>query len=301
MSGAFRPLKPNEISVRIGQVKQGAGFSLLLYKDSRCDMQLLDETVGAMNWKVDFKTAKDMLVACISIWDSEKGQWIAKENSGSESEIESEKGYFSDSMKRAGFCWGIGRELYNTPFIWIKGQPNKNRGAYWVGEIEYDGDSVSFLTILARGDNYQPIEVYRYGRKASATDTIKAVVNNTKKKATAMTATAKKEESTANKQRVEDENDENTRIANESWGDSKESEVITASMEDLQGTSIEVNPPTTQYMVNAIRMGAHTNELYKRWVMERLQEIGKQGAKIQELPTKDIEYIYKEAERRDIL
>lgn len=297
----FRRLKAEEIEVRIGQVKQGAGFSLLLYKDSRCDMAMLDEAVGAMNWKCRFEMVRDTMFCYIAIWDDEKQQWVEKGNAGAKAEMEEIKSEASDALKRASTTWGIGRELYNTPFIWIKGQPNKNRGAYWVGEIEYDGDSVSFLTILARGDNYQPVEVYRYGRKASATDTIKAVVNDTKKKATAMTATAKKEESTANKQRVEDENDENTRIANESWGDSKEPEVITASMEDLQGTSIEVNPPTTQYMVNAIRMGAHTNELYKRWVMERLQEIGKQGAKIQELPIKDIEYIYKEAERRDIL
>ena len=113
----FRDLKADEIDCRIAQVKEN-GLSLLLYKDARVDMDILDETVGNMNWQRSH--SRDNANCTISIWDKEKGQWIDKEDTGTESFSEKEKGLASDSFKRAGFNWGIGRELYTAPFIWIK-------------------------------------------------------------------------------------------------------------------------------------------------------------------------------------
>lgn len=112
----FRPLKANEIDVRIAQVRE-KGLSLLLYKDARCDMNLLDETVGPYNWKKSY--SRDNANCTVSLWDSEKGEWISKEDTGTESFTEKEKGLASDSFKRACFNWGIGRELYTAPFIWV--------------------------------------------------------------------------------------------------------------------------------------------------------------------------------------
>jgi hypothetical protein len=112
----FRALKPKEIDVRISQVKE-KGLSLLLYKDARCDMNILDETVGPYNWKREH--TRDNANCIVSIWDPEKGQWISKEDTGTESFTEKEKGIASDSFKRACFNWGIGRELYTAPFIWV--------------------------------------------------------------------------------------------------------------------------------------------------------------------------------------
>lgn len=112
----FRPLKASEIDVRIAQVKE-KGLSLLLYKDARCDMNLLDETVGPMNWQKEY--LRNNANCKVSIWDNEKGQWISKEDTGAESFTEKEKGLASDSFKRACFNWGIGRELYTAPFIWV--------------------------------------------------------------------------------------------------------------------------------------------------------------------------------------
>lgn len=119
MEYMFRDLKANEIDVRIAQAKQN-GLSLLLYKDARVDMDILDETVGAMNWQR--KHIRDNANCIIEIWDKEKGQWISKEDTGTESFSQAEKGLASDSFKRAGFNWGIGRELYTSPFIWIKAE-----------------------------------------------------------------------------------------------------------------------------------------------------------------------------------
>lgn len=120
----FRALKASEIDCRIqsiGQNKTGAvGTTILLYKDARVDMNILDETVGAMNWQREHSVVNGNLYCTISIWDEVKKQWISKSDVGTESNTEKEKGQASDSFKRAGFNWGIGRELYSAPFVYIQ-------------------------------------------------------------------------------------------------------------------------------------------------------------------------------------
>lgn len=113
---SFRTLKAAEIDCRISTVSQ-KGISLLLYKDARVDQNILDETVGPMNWQRSH--SRDNANCTVSLWDDEKQQWISKEDTGTESNTEKEKGLASDSFKRACFNWGIGRELYTAPFIWI--------------------------------------------------------------------------------------------------------------------------------------------------------------------------------------
>lgn len=118
----FRNLYPNEIEVRVQQCKQN-GCSLLLYKDARCDMAILDETVGAFNWKREHtRDNKNCIVSC---YDEIKMQWVSKEDTGTESNTEQAKGLASDSFKRACFNWGIGRELYTGGFIWVKLDPSE--------------------------------------------------------------------------------------------------------------------------------------------------------------------------------
>lgn len=112
----FRNLYADEIECRINQINE-KGLTLLLYKDARCDMNILDETVGVMNWQR--KHTRDNANCIVSIWDSEKKQWIEKEDTGTESNTEKEKGLASDSFKRASTNWGIGRCLYTAPFIYV--------------------------------------------------------------------------------------------------------------------------------------------------------------------------------------
>ena len=136
----FRTLKEAEIEVRLAQVKQN-GVTLLLYKDARCDMNILDETVGPYNWKREH--TRDNANCIVSIWDEDKKQWISKEDTGTESFTEKEKGLASDSFKRACFNWGIGRELYTAPFIWVTSENctisgNKCYDKFKVEKIAYD-------------------------------------------------------------------------------------------------------------------------------------------------------------------
>lgn len=117
MSGKFRTLRADEIDVRVSQSDPMRGVSLLLYKDARADMTILDETVGAENWQR--RHTRENANCIVSIWDDKKSQWIEKEDTGTESNTEKEKGLASDSFKRACTNWGIGRELYTSPFIWV--------------------------------------------------------------------------------------------------------------------------------------------------------------------------------------
>lgn len=112
----FRPLKADEIDVRISQIDKN-WCTLLLYKDARVDQNILDESVGQMNWQKHY--SRENANCIVSIWDDEKKQWIEKEDTGTESFSEAEKGLASDSFKRACFNWGIGRELYTAPSIFI--------------------------------------------------------------------------------------------------------------------------------------------------------------------------------------
>lgn len=145
----FRKLRADEIDCRAQNIKQN-GLSLLLYKDARCDQNILDETVGAMNWQRHH--SRDNANCIVSIWDSEKNQWVEKEDTGKESRTEKEKGLASDSFKRACFNWGIGRELYTAPFIWIHAddcniKDGKCTDRFRVTKIDYTGDRITALEI----------------------------------------------------------------------------------------------------------------------------------------------------------
>lgn len=153
----FRLLRADEIDVRIGQVGNG-WVTLLLYKDARCDQNILDETVGPMNWQRAH--SRDNANCVVSIWDDEKCMWISKEDTGTESKTEAEKGLASDSFKRACVNWGIGRELYSGPRIFIRGDVEKlKKEQYMVADIGYTGREITRLAIADKSG----VVIYRYG------------------------------------------------------------------------------------------------------------------------------------------
>lgn len=130
----FRTLRADEIEVRPACVKDGYA-TLLLYIDSRAVVDLLNETIGAMNWTMDFYEANGKLVGKMGIWDEDKNMFIYKCDTGSESNIEAEKGLFSDCYKRCLSRFGV-QELYTSPKIRIK--TNDEYMSYYVDEIEYN-------------------------------------------------------------------------------------------------------------------------------------------------------------------
>lgn len=157
----FRSLRADEIDVRVAQFKEGSFVQLLLYKDARCDMNILDEAVGAFNWKREH--TRDNANCIVSIWDDNKQQWISKEDTGTESNTEKEKGLASDSFKRACFNWGIGRELYTTPEIkiFLKSNPDIDRYTkYEVTHLVVENGKITQLridAILNFGKDKKPV------------------------------------------------------------------------------------------------------------------------------------------------
>ena len=172
----FRALQANEIDCRIAMVKK-TGISLLLYKDARVDQNILDETVGPMNWQR--RHTRDNANCIVSIWDTEKSQWIEKEDTGTESYTEKEKGLASDSFKRACFNGGIGRELYTAPFIWISppdcdvketGSKFTCYDSFHVSQIGYDDNrNINFLVICKSKGGKEVFSMGKPAGKASGT------------------------------------------------------------------------------------------------------------------------------------
>lgn len=119
----FRTVKAEEIDVRVASIDK-SWCTLLLYKDARVDQNILDETVGQLNWQRHH--SRENANCIVSIWDEDKKQWVEKEDTGVESFSQAEKGLASDSFKRACFNWGIGRELYTAPSIFVL--PRKDMG-----------------------------------------------------------------------------------------------------------------------------------------------------------------------------
>lgn len=154
----FRELQASEIECRVSTVNEN-GCSLLLYKDARVDQRLLDEHVGPMNWQRKHEIIGGSLYCSVGIYDTDKAEWIWKQDVGTESYTAKEKGQASDSFKRACFNWGIGRELYTAPLIWIdkkyvnivnyKGKYTiDKKERFEVKEIEYEEGAIKNIVIV---------------------------------------------------------------------------------------------------------------------------------------------------------
>lgn len=173
----FRDLTADDIEVRIQGIYSG-GLTLLLYKNARVDMAILDDTVGAENWQREHYECKGNLFCRVGINTNfllghEYGtNWVYKSDCGTESNTEKEKGESSDSFKRACFNWGIGRELYTSPFIWIDesnytNKDGKVKDRFSVEYIEIKDKRIVALTI--RNDTKRCI-VFEYTEKKAKSE-----------------------------------------------------------------------------------------------------------------------------------
>ena len=167
MNLKFRPLGPGEIECRINQIKEGRNGNegkyyavCLLYKDARCDQRVLDEVVGPMNWQRKHEEHNGNLFCSIGIYDQDKKEWVWKEDAGSESSAEAQKGHASDSFKRACFNWGIGRELYTPLFIYFQLNADeiykdnkdnnkvKSNAKFHVKSVATEGETIRHIEIV---------------------------------------------------------------------------------------------------------------------------------------------------------
>lgn len=166
----FRTLNADEIEVRIQQVVEGGGkikAVLLLYKNARVDMDMLDEHFGCFGWQREHTFKEGKNYCKVSVYDRGSQRWICKEDVGIESNTEETKGEASDAFKRACVNFGIGRELYTAPSILLELNPSEAyqagtnkmgktiyRAANWVkfrvGHIAYNAEkrTIEELSII---------------------------------------------------------------------------------------------------------------------------------------------------------
>lgn len=172
----IRLLRADEIECRVSIVKEN-GLSLLLYKDARVDQRILDETFGPFGWQRSHQCIDGNLYCTVSVYDRTTGTWISKQDVGTTGYTEREKSQASDSFKRACFNWGIGRELYSAPFIWIpagkatiRQDKTKDRlycnDRFSVQSIGYDGGrEITSLTIVNDSAHGQTVYESRTGKR----------------------------------------------------------------------------------------------------------------------------------------
>ena len=172
----IRPLRANEIECRISTMN-AKGLTLLLYKDARVDQRILDETFGAFGWKRTHQSIDGNLYCTVEIKDSKTGEWIAKQDVGTTGYAEKEKSQASDSFKRACFNWGIGRELYSAPFIWIPAAKvniqSKNgklvcNDRFYVHYIAYGNDREIISLVIVNGNGELVYELKRFKNAAKS-------------------------------------------------------------------------------------------------------------------------------------
>lgn len=175
----FRDLTAEEIDVRVQSIKvkggSATGAILLLYKNARCDMNILDETVGAENWQRDHYECKGNMYCRVGInvlykTPEAEPRWVWKSDCGVESNTEAQKGEASDSFKRACVNWGIGRELYTSPFIWV---PIELFKAYNTGRKDRNGNP-----IFATNDSFAVEKIHIVDKQIKAVSIINTSVKS---------------------------------------------------------------------------------------------------------------------------
>ena len=123
-----KPLNGDEVEFRLAlKAKNKDGWiTLIPYKTANIDKKRLNEVFGPTNWEREHSGVKGE-ICTLRIRESKEDAWVSKTDIGTESTFEREKGLFSDGLKRAGFCLGIGAELYDYPKIQIQLTPEEKR------------------------------------------------------------------------------------------------------------------------------------------------------------------------------
>jgi hypothetical protein len=152
-----KPLNSDEIEFRVQSINKGQYATILPYKDARADMRRLNDVCTPLGWKREHVNANHNCI--VSLWDASEKHWVSKEDTGTVSNTEAQKGLASDSFKRACFNWGLGIELYDYPVISIrlldnevdmKGQKPKQtynlKLKEWVWVTEFNETKLNFIS-----------------------------------------------------------------------------------------------------------------------------------------------------------
>ena len=180
-----KPLQADEIDFRIQSINKVGYATILAYKDARADMKRLDEVFTPFGWQKKYDLINGNLFCSVGIYNTETKEWIWKQDVGTESMTEKEKGQASDAFKRACFNFGIGRELYEYPIIQVKLKSDefelkdgrvkqtwnlKLRDWTWTSEFNEEGELISLRAV---DNNLDVRYTYPEETKREAPKTIK--------------------------------------------------------------------------------------------------------------------------------
>lgn len=165
----FRSLRADEIECRVQQTT-ARGVMLLLYKDARVDASVLDETVGVFGWQRRHEVINGKEFCSVSVKNPDNGEWVSKQDCGTESSTEKAKGESSDAFKRACFSWGIGRELYTKILIFIECKTEAKNGKFVMID-KYAKFTVSNIETDNRAKKILHLEISdKFGKKVFSWD-----------------------------------------------------------------------------------------------------------------------------------
>lgn len=163
----FPLLTKDDIELRIGQMsKDGTKASLLLYQDARCGMKYLDQVVGATNWSKKYYEVRGLVICSLGIYDEDTKQWVWKDDTGTAGSIEEEKSIISDSFKRCCVCFGLARELYTAPTIWVSIKSKYDK--FFVKSIDYNNNR-EIIALEIENENHELVYSYGKGSKVAQT------------------------------------------------------------------------------------------------------------------------------------
>ena len=161
----FPLLTKEDIEVRIGQFNQDkTKASLLLYQDARCGMKYLDQVVGVNKWQKKYYEVRGLVICSLGIYDEDLQQWLWKDDTGTAGSIEEEKSVISDSFKRCCVCWGLARELYSSPNIWVEIKSKYDK--FYVKSITYN-ENREIKTLEIENEKHEIVFSYPKNLKVS--------------------------------------------------------------------------------------------------------------------------------------
>lgn len=261
--GLIRLLRANEIECRISVINE-KGLSLLLYKDARVDQRILDETFGAFGWKRSHQCIDGNLYCTVEVFDKESGEWVAKQDVGTTGYTEKEKSQASDSFKRACFNWGIGRELYTAPFIWI---PAAKAGIQKKGEKYFSNEHFT-VSAIAYNESREIISLEVVDTKGKAVYSLQQDTDSRKGR-------RKEEEAADGRQKGKSGQKPDSKSEQGGGNDSigRTQEIVL--MAELNRTGVTLDEVLKRYMIDDI--GQMTPEIYGKAIAALKQTKPKTG------------------------
>lgn len=119
MKALSAPFPSKAIHFRVGATTKDKQSGIALaYIDARDAMERLDAVVGPGNWQRRYPWSNAPRLYC-EVGIRIGGDWVFKGDGAGDTDVEADKGAFSDAFKRACVNWGIARYLYDMPNAWF--------------------------------------------------------------------------------------------------------------------------------------------------------------------------------------